>query len=65
MWSATHVFGNKVMTSSTVKRQNGIFQRVTAELVGGKWPPAQQAATSDTSTACHINVMIQEALELS
>lgn len=41
------------------------FHWVTAEPVGGKWPPAQQAAPSDTSTACHINVMIQEAPELS
>lgn len=65
MWSATHMFRNKVMTSSTVKGQNGTFQRVTAEPVGGKWPPAQQAAPSDTSTASHINAMVQEALELS
>lgn len=57
------MFGNKVMTSSTVKGQNGIFQRVTAEPVGTKWPPAQQAAAPDTSTACHINVMIREAPE--
>lgn len=41
------------------------FHWVTAEPVGGEWPPAQQAAPSDTSTACHINVMIQEAPELS
>lgn len=59
------MFGNKVMTSSTVKRQNGSFQRVTAEPVGGKRPPEQQAALSDTSTACPINVMIREALESS
>ena len=63
MWSATHVFGNKVMTSSTVKGQNGIFQRVIAGRIGGELPPAKQAAPSDTNTACQTNVTIQEAPE--
>lgn len=63
MWSATRVFGNEVMTSSTVKGQNGIFQRVVAGPMGSELPPAQRAAPSDTSTACQTNVMIPEAPE--
>lgn len=63
MWSATRVFGNKVMTSSTVKGQNGISQTVIAGPIGGELPPVQQAAPSDTSIACQTNVMIREASE--
>lgn len=61
VWSATGVFGNKVMTSSTMKGQKGIYQRVTAGAIGGELLPAQQAASSDTSIACRTNVTILEA----
>lgn len=63
MWSATRVFGNNIMTSSTMKGQNGIFQTVIAGPIGGELPPAQQAAPSDTSIACQTNVTIREAPE--
>lgn len=61
VWSATGLFGNKVTTSSTMKGQKGIYQRVAAGAIGDKLLPAQQAVSSDTSIACRTNVTILEA----